>query len=446
MRLSPDAVLPPEVERPGYDRAAQAVGMVHLGLGAFHRGHQAVYTEAAMASGDRDWAIRGVSLRSPEMARRLNPQAGLYTVTERGGSQATTRLIGSIAGVIVAPDNPDAVIAALAAPTVHIVTLTITEAGYQPDKSGAPPPFVNLLARALTRRRAAGLGGLTLISCDNLADNGAQLRSLIDKYLVRTDPALLRWFHAECACPSTMVDRIVPAPRESDVAALTARIGVHDAGAVFTEPFHQWVIEDRFAGPRPRWEAAGAVFTPDVRPFETAKLRLLNGAHSAMAYLGLGRGHVTVDQAFADPEIRTLVDRLMRVEAAASLTPAPGQDLGVYIDALQARFANPALEHRLAQIAMDGSLKTPPRWLTVLGFHQTRGQSCPAILTALAAWLRHLRGDFGPVQDPSADDLAALWRAAGRAGIVAALYGPAGRYKDHWIATPDDAAFLTARL
>jgi fructuronate reductase len=221
---------------------------------------------------------------------------------------------------------------------------------------------------------------------------------------------------------------------------------VRDEAAVITEPFKQWVIEDRFAGPRPRWEDCGVQFAADVRPFEAAKLRMLNGAHSGLAYLGLARGHAFVHEAVADPEIAPLIDRLMLQEAATSLAAAPGQDLAAYADALTARFANPALAHRLAQIAMDGSQKIPQRWLDTLAFHHSAGRSCPAILTALAAWVVHVRGDERAVEDPRVDELAALWRAAGRTGIIAALFGPVGVFARHWVATPDDAAFLRARM
>src|SRR5690606_8301856 len=195
------------------------------------------------------------------------------------------------------------------------------------------------------------------------AENGRQLEALLGEYLSSRSAGLAAWFAAECACPATMVDRIVPATTPADLDALEQRLGLRDEGAVFTERFSQWVIEDRFAGPRPGWEKVGAQLVGDVAPYETAKLRMLNGAHSALAYLGLERGHTFVHEAIADPGLRPLVEGLMRDEAATSFTPAPGQDLGAYADALVARFADPALNHRLIQIAMDGSQKIPQRWL-----------------------------------------------------------------------------------
>jgi fructuronate reductase len=213
-----------------------------------------------------------------------------------------------------------------------------------------------------------------------------------------------------------------------------------------TEPFSQWVIEDRFAGPRPRWEAVGAEIVSDVAPYETAKLRMLNGAHSALAYLGLIYGHAFAHEAVANPAIRPLIEQLMRREAASSLTPAPGQDLAAYADALLARFANPALNHRLIQIAMDGSQKIPQRWLATLAHHQREGRQCPAIETAIAAWLRHIRGDNGPVDDPFAIPLSAAWKTAGADGIVDAVFGERGLLASDWQPSAADRARIAGLL
>jgi len=278
----------------------------------------------------------------------------------------------------------------------------------------------------MRERMLSGTPGLTLLSCDNLSGNGDVLRRLMAEYLAAESPDTLGWFEAECTCPNSMIDRIVPATTVQDLDALEARLGLRDEAAVFTERFSKWVIEDRFAAERPAWENVGAQLVEDVAPYETAKLRMLNGAHSALAYCGLERGHTFVHQAVADPELRALIERLMRLEAAGSFAPAEGQDLDVYADALIERFANPALQHRLIQIAMDGSEKIPQRWLATLAAQRRRGLECPAILTALAAWLRHVRGDARPVDDPRAADLAALWRREGREGIVPAVLGPGG--------------------
>lgn len=457
IRLSPFALsmFPPEETNAfTYDRDAQDIGIVHFGIGAFHRAHQAWYTDRAMEGGDRNWAIIGVSLRSGEVAHQMNPQEGLYTVTEREGAGSRTRIIGAVRDVLVAPYEPDAVIAALAAPATQIASLTITEKGYCRAKDGGLDEFLasedsvfHFLAKGLRRRHDAGLPGLTLLSCDNLADNGRQLARLMGDYLATHDAGLLGWFETACACPSTMVDRIVPATTEDDrVAVAEALDGVHDAAAVVTEPFSQWVIEDRFAGPRPRWETVGADLVDDVRPYETAKLRLLNGAHSALAYLGLRRGHTFVHQAVADPALRSLIERLMRAEAATSFEAAPGQNLDAYADALLARFANPALNHRLGQIAMDGSQKIPQRWLETLAVHQKAGRVCPAILEAIGAWLVHVRGDNGPVDDPMASALASAWAESGTERIVAAVFGRSGLIASDWDPTDDDVNSVTAGL
>ena len=439
--------LAPDVARPQYDRAAPAVGIVHLGIGAFHRAHQAWYTDAAMNGAtqarDRDWAITGVSLRSPDVAAQLGPQDGLYTVTERSGLRRETRLIGAVREVIVAPRQREAVLARLAAPATRIASLTITEKGYCRAADGSLDPALadeasalSLIAQGLRQRHDAGRGGITLLSCDNLADNGSQLERLMGEYLSRHDPGLLAWFARECACPSTMVDRIVPATTDTDRNAVSATIGLDDAGAVLTEPFSQWVIEDRFAGPRPRWETVGVELVADVRPYETAKLRMLNGAHSLLAYAGLAHGHTFVHEAVDDPAIRPLVERLLREEAAPTIAPAAGQDLPAYAEALLVRFANPALQHQLIQIAMDGSQKIPQRWLETLAWHQQSGRDCPAIAAGLVAWLRHVRGDnaarCGPVDDPRADAMQDAWRAAGTSGIIDAMFGPEGLIATSW--------------
>jgi len=382
LRLSDanSGLLPDCVKRPGYDRQSQRRGIVHLGAGAFHRAHQACYTDAAMAAGDRDWAITGVSMRSPQARDAIAPQDGLFTLTEREEGGARIRIIGALREILVAPGTPQSVIGALSDPGTHLVTLTVTEKGY-------------------------------------------------------------------CRLPDGKLDVVRaadPASLYSDVQrdAIAAQVGMRDEGAVITEPFSQWVIEDRFAGPRPRWEVAGAQFVSDVRPYEDAKLRMLNGAHSALAYLGLAAGHRHVHEAIADPAIRPLVERLMRDEAAASLDPAPGQDLSLYADRLLGRFANPALPHRLSQIATDGSQKIGPRWLAQLAVNDARGHTCPATLQALAAWILHMRGDRDPVDDPMRDEIADLWRSAGSAGVVDGLFGPAGLFAATWTASAAAAAIL----
>ena len=436
MRLASGIMLPASVRRPAYDRSEQAAGIVHIGIGAFHRAHQAVYTDGAMGAGDRDWAIIGVSLRSGDVAARLGPQDGLYTMSARSAEGSDLRLIGAVQRVLVAAETPQSVADAIAAPTTHIVSLTVTEKGYlrRPDGSldlaaavgGAS--LYRFVAAGLAARKAAGLGGLTLLSCDNLAGNGGVLRRLLREYLAAYHPGLSAWFDATCTCPATMVDRIVPRATDADRAAIEAELGVRDEGAVVTEAFSQWVIEEDFAGPRPCWEKVGAELVVDVAPYETAKLRMLNGAHSALAYIGLGRGHEFVHQAIADPMIRPVIERLMRDEAAPTIDAAPGQDLPAYADALLARFANPALDHRLVQIAMDGSQKIPQRWLETLAWHQVRGQRCPSIEAATAAWIAFLRRGVA-IDDPLADKLR---EAVVGEDVMERLFGDSGLIASNW--------------
>lgn len=438
------------VVRFGYERHSQASGIVHLGIGAFQRAHQAWYTDLAMEAGDRDFAITGVSLRSPAVAQQMNPQDGLYTATERSGAGWRTRLVGAVHHVLVARDQRAAVIDRIAAPACHIVSLTVTEKGYCRAADGSLDPSLAdsgslfaLIAAGLRRRHDAGLPGLTLLSCDNLADNGQQLARLMAQYLDRHDPALVAWFEQTCTCPSTMVDRIVPATTDEDRAELAARIGLEDHAAVVTEPFTQWVIEDHFAGPRPRWEAVGAELVSNVRSYETAKLRMLNGAHSFLAYAGLAQGHTYVHQAIADPVLRPLVEALLRQEAAPTIAAGAGQDLSAYAVALVDRFANPALNHRLIQIAMDGSQKLPQRWLDTLAAHQQQGRDCPVIRKGIAAWLRHLRGANGAVEDPLA---AELQKAASATDPVAAIFGPCGLLPSRWTPPADYSADLESEF
>jgi fructuronate reductase len=451
-RLTEDniATFPPLFDSFDYQRKRQLPGMVHFGIGAFHRAHQAVYVDKAMSAGERHWAIIGVSLRSRDVASQINPQDGLYTVAERSGDKTSYRLVGAVQQVLYAgwEWEAESIIEAIAYPTVHVITFTVTEKGYCRGGEGeldlglaGETSIYRFLKDGLSLRRALGLPGLTLLSCDNLAGNGHQLSRLLNQYLKIYDPVLADWVDAECTFPNSMVDRIVPATTPADLVAAQDAMGwgdlLWDEAHVVTEPFSQWVIEDKFAGPRPRWEDHGAEIVSDVAPYETAKLRMLNGAHSALAYLGLQRGHEFVHQAIGDAALAPQIDRLMRQEAAISLTPAPGQDLSAYADALIERFKNPALNHRLVQIAMDGSQKIPQRWLETLAHHQERGEHCPAILAGIAAWLCHIRGDNGPVDDPMDARLKATWDAAGKDGILATLFGPGGPMASDWV--PSDA-------
>lgn len=435
-RLNDTTSLPDEVRRPHYDRTATGVGIIHLGIGAFHRAHQAEFTEDVLERFGGDWGILGVSLRSAGVRDQLAPQNGLYTLVERRPDGDALRLVGAVKGVLVATESPRAVIAAMADPKVTIVSLTVTEKGYCHDPAtgtlnlehpdivhdlvhpDAPRSAVGYLVAALAARRAAGAPPLTVVCCDNLPHNGAVVARVTAALATARDPALGDWITQTVAFPATMVDRIVPATTPEDIAALAARLGARDLGMVKAEPFRQWVIEDRFAGARPAWEAVGAQLVADVRPFEDAKLRLLNGSHSMIAYLGQLAGFAYVHEAVRDPAFAALIAQVMAQEIAPTLTPAPGLDLPRYQRDLMARFANPALNHRTAQIAMDGSQKLPQRLLNTARARLKIGAPIDRIALAVAAWVRFAAGfsETGPrfeVQDPMAAQFQAIAASAG---------------------------------
>jgi fructuronate reductase len=453
VRLSAEtmAQLPAGVARPEYDRG-QACGIVHFGIGAFTRAHQAAYTDACLAAGQKGWVIAGVSMRSASVADQLNPQDGLYTLTVRAAGQDDTRVIGAVGQVLVAGRDHADIAARIASPDCQIVTFTVTEKGYcrAPDGSldmaRAEEGFYPILCEALAARRDRGVAGLSLLSCDNLSGNGRQLNRLMLEWIDARTPDLRDWFMQNCSTPDSMVDRIVPASSDEDLDALEGRLGLRDEGAVFTEGFSQWVVEDDFAGPRPAWHDHGAQIVPDVTPYEAAKLRMLNGAHSLLAYAGLDHGYSFVHQAMADPELRSLVQQLMTSEAAPTIDAGEGQDLAAYAAELVRRFDNPALNHRLIQIAMDGSQKIGQRWLDTLAIQQARGHSCDAILTGLAHWLHHVSGDVRSVEDPQAETLRGVWRQAGAGGVVLAMFGKGGPIASDWTPTQADIAAIDGRL
>jgi fructuronate reductase len=418
--------LPAGIGRPAYDRSRIAAGLVHIGVGAFHRAHQAAWFDEILSEGDLRWGIQGVSLRSPTAEQALNPQDGLYTLIERSADGETIRVRGAIAGVITAAGREREAVAALAAPETHLVSLTITEKGYvaEPANGGVPSIAAGLLAQALSERQAAGLAPFTVLSCDNLDDNGARIRALVLEAASRIDPALTGWVEQHGAFPSSMVDRITPATTPDEKAALEARLGYRDEAIVTAEHFRQWVIEDRFAGPRPDFAAVGVQVVSDVIPWQAAKLRLLNGAHSALAYLGALAGFTYVHDAIGWPPMRAYVRRLWS-EAAPTLTPTPGLDLGTYQDALLKRFDNPHLAHRLTQIAMDGSQKLPPRLLATTQDRLAAGRSIDALALAVAAWVRWQlgvdeAGAMFTVEDPRATHSAGLLKGANTAAEMAA--------------------------
>jgi len=410
-RLSAAALtgLPADVAIPGYDRAQVKTGVVHLGIGAFHRAHQAVVFDDALKSGDLRWGVLGASLRSPGVCDQLNPQDGLYTLVVRDGADEDLRIIGAGRGVLVGPEDPAALVAAMADAEVHIVTLTVTEKGYRLDPAtgdlrlddpevatdladiAAPRTAPGFIVAALQARKAKGLRPFTVISCDNLPHNGRRIQAGVLTMARRIDPTLADWIEAKGAFPQTMIDRIVPATTPDDIARLTVRLGVEDQGMVKAEPFTQWVIEDRFAGERLDFAALGVQLTDAVEPWEDAKLRLLNGAHSAVAYLGALSGYEHVHEAVAVPAFRAYVEALWD-EAQTTLNPPLGLDIPAYRDALMARFSNAALMHRTRQIAMDGSQKLPQRLLAGATERLAAGQGIEAMALGVAAWMKWQSG------------------------------------------------------
>ncbi len=428
------AQLPADVARPRYDRAALRSGIVHLGLGAFHRAHQAAYTEQIIAGGDMRWGITAASLRSPDTRDALAPQDGLYALEQRS---ATDRLsvIGSIQRILVAPESPSALIATMAHPDTAIVSLTVTEKAYCRDPASgaldeadplilhdlahpqAPRSVFGFLAAAISARRAAGLPPFTVLCCDNLPHNGATVATLLRRFASLQNADLGAYITGEIACPSTMVDRIVPATTDADRARIAARLGLADAWPVVAEPFTQWVIEDRFTAGRPAWEQAGATLVSDVAPFELMKLRLLNGSHSAIAYLGYLAGHETVADAMADADIAAFVSTLMQRTTPTVAMPS-GVDLTAYTSSLLERFRNPALRHRTWQIAMDGSQKLPQRILGPVRELLARRLPVDCHALTIAAWMRYVagtdeRGQPIDVRDPMADELARIAASSG---------------------------------
>lgn len=459
------AELPADWARPAYDRS-QPCGVVHLGTGAFHRAHQAWFFDALLAAGHSGWMIRGASLRSAAVAAQMNPQDGLFTVLVRDGGDERVQVVGSVRDVLVAPDDPAALVRALADPAVALVTLTVTEKGYCLDPAtgalrvddpavaadianlAAPQTAPGFLVAGLAARRAAGVAPFTVLSCDNLPENGQRTRAAVIALAEAVDPALAQWIAAEVAFPSSMVDRIVPATTPDDLDNFESATGWRDEALVKTEPFTQWVVEDWFSNRRPPLDTVGVQFTRDVAGWEKAKLRLLNGAHSAIACLGGLAGYAYVHQAMAAPGFGALIEALWD-EAQATLDSVDGFDPAEYRAQLRARFANGALMHRTHQIAMDGSQKLPQRWLQTILATRTAGRPVPPALTvALAGWMRWQAGvnDAGVpfvVDDPLAAETAAALAAADgdRAGEVRGLLAIRAIFGD---VLPVDADFVVA--
>jgi len=387
-----------------------APGVVHLGLGAFHRAHQALVFDRLLASGDGRWGVLGVAMRQPALAQALAAQDHLYSVQTASAQARSWQVSGAIWQSCVAADSPHTVVQAMAAPSTRWVTLTVTEKAYT-------PALAALLVQGLRARRAAGLGGLTVASCDNLSGNGRQLRALCLAAAAEQPDGLADWIAAHCAFPNSMVDRIVPAASgvTSDQAAQA--LGLADQAALRTEAFWEWVIERNFVDDTDAatLSAVGVQVVDEVAPFEEAKLRLLNGSHSAMACIGALAGLPVISDCIAQPAVYQLVHGLMTHELGPLLRRPDWPD---YRDALLQRFANPTLQHSVHQIATDSSQKISQRWVPSALAALQAGLPVERLAFAAACWLRYCRGvdEQGrayALADPLADTLTALSHSAG---------------------------------
>lgn len=404
------SALPKDVLLPSYDRNAIKPGIVHLGIGAFHRAHQAFYTEAVLNQFGGDWGIIGCSLRSASVRDQLAPQDGLYTLVERSGEGEKLQLIGAVKETLVGPEDPAGLVAIMANPDIKIVSLTVTEKGYCHDPAtgdlnlnhpdiqhdldnlATPKSAIGFLVGALKIRFEAGQKAFTLLSCDNLPNNGRVLEKVVTQFAEKVSAEFAQWIKANATFPCTMIDRIVPATTDDDRREIEARLGLRDEGMVVCEPFTQWVVEDKFADGRPAWEKVGVLMTDDVEAFEKIKLRLLNGSHSTMAYTGYLSGFQYIAEVMQQPAFVNLIKIYMAREAGETVQAPTGFDIEEYKQQLRDRFSNPALKHKTWQIAMDGSQKLPQRLLETLREQLARDGHIDIICLGVAAWIRYVSG------------------------------------------------------
>jgi fructuronate reductase/mannitol 2-dehydrogenase len=415
---------------PDYDRACLVPSIVHIGVGGFHRAHQALYFDDLAAQGETGWGVIGVGLHHPQMGEVLTAQDCLFTVVERSPGRESARVVGSVVDYLYAPANPEAVLRVLADPRTRVVTLTITGAGYLVDDAGRftaedpdvrhdlahplrPRTVVGYLAEALDRRRRVGCPPFTVLSCDNLPDSGAAARAAVLGYAELRNPHLEAWIERHVTFPSSMVDRITPetSPQMRDVIEET--LGVADRWPVVTEPFRQWIVEDAFCNGRPPLERVGVQFVDHVAPYKAVKARMLNGGHCALGYLGVLAGHARTDEAMADPVVRGIVERILAEEVQPLVPRVLGVDLDEYRRTTLERFANPAIGDTLARLCRRGSVKMPSYLLPSLREARERGGPRAMLVLAVAAWLLYLRGadlTGRPIQvvDPRADQLREL--------------------------------------
>jgi mannitol 2-dehydrogenase len=450
--LTADALgaLPDGVPGPDYDRARLVPGVVHVGVGGFHRAHQAMYHDRLLRRGEAfEWGICGVGVRPEDrrMAEVLAAQDGLYTlVLKHPDGTYEPQVIGALTGFLLAPDDPEAVLERMAAAETRIVSLTITEGGYGIDdatgdfdleapavaadlaEDAVPRTVFGLVTEALRRRRERGLGAFTVMSCDNLPGNGRLSQAVFTTFARAKDPDLAEWIEAHVRFPNSMVDRITPATTDEDRAMVRERFGLEDAWPVVCEPFAQWVLEDAFSAGRPPYEDAGVQVVDDVEPYELMKLRLLNASHQALGHLGALLGHRYVHEAAEDPALRAFVRGYMDEEAAPTLPEVPGVDVGEYQATLLERFSSPEVRDTLERLRQDSSDRIPKFVLPVIRDQLARGGLVDRAAAVVAAWAR--TAETMPVEDRQAERLAPLLERAREtpAAFLAdrQLFGPLG--------------------
>ncbi|WP_370971518.1 mannitol dehydrogenase family protein [Enterobacter wuhouensis] len=445
MKTIASITLPAHVQQPRYDRSQLRSRIVHFGFGAFHRAHQALLTDRVLNANGGDWGICEISLFSGDvLMSQLRAQDHLFTVLEKGAEGNHSIIVGAVRECLNAKlDSLAAIIEKFCEPQVAIVSLTITEKGYCIDPAtgrldmqnariihdlehpSEPHSAPGILVEALHRRRERGLPAFTVLSCDNIPDNGHVVKNAVLGMAQKRSAALAEWIREQVSFPGTMVDRIVPAATDASLAEITQELGVEDPCAISCEPFIQWVVEDNFVAGRPEWEVAGVQMVKDVLPWEQMKLRMLNGSHSFLAYLGYLAGYAHINECMEDACFRDAARRLMLDEQAPTLR-ITDVDLTAYADSLIERFANPALQHRTWQIAMDGSQKLPQRMLDGIRVHLERQSAWPLLALGVAGWIRYVsgkddRGNDIDVRDPLSGKIRAIVDASGDADRVNAL-------------------------
>ena len=410
------------VEVPNYERGTLRPAIVHLGVGSFHRSHQAMYLDNLARSGERGWGLVGIGLNSPEMGEALSRQDNLFTVLTRGADGDRAQVVGVMTDYHFAPRQPDGALAALSDERTCAVTLTITGHGYQLHAAGdesasstgsGPSSALGYLVEALRRRRKQGLEPFTVLSCDNMPGNGDVARTAVTSLARMRDPGLAKWINERGAFPNSMVDRITPQTTDTDREFLRAEFGIDDLWPVVTEPFSQWIIEDDFCNGRPPLDAVGVRFVDDVEPYSRAKTRLLNGTHCALGYLGGLAGHQRTHEAMDDETLRSYTETLMAEEIAPLLTAPSSFDLSAYRGLLLERLSNPRLGDELARLRRNASVKMPAHLIPSLIAARQQNRPADGLLLAVAGWAAFLRlGDEASGPPPLADPMAERLRAA----------------------------------